>query len=78
MFEAEKLEGLRPQPASAPHGGSKASKEQQPSLVLGQLQIEPRKAFPQLALKVLRIILDLKASHEIISESHQVRLATTL
>jgi len=62
---------------STPHSGGKTPKEQHPSLVLGQLQIEPRKAFPQLALKALRVIGKLKASHKIISESHQVRLATT-
>jgi hypothetical protein len=62
---------------STPHSGGKAPKEQHPSLILGQLQIKPRKAIPQLALKALRIVWKLKASHKVISESHQVRLATT-
>jgi len=78
MPEAKKLKGLRSQSVPAPHGGSKAPKEQQPSLVLGQLQIESRKAFPQLALKALRILRKLKASHKVISKTHQVRLATAL
>jgi hypothetical protein len=73
MLEAEKLESLRPQSMPAPHGGGKATKEQQPSLVLGQLQIELRKTFPQLVLEHLRIIPELKAPNEVISETHQVR-----
>jgi hypothetical protein len=78
MLEAEKLESLRPQSMPAPHRGGKATKEQQPSLVLGQLQIELRKTFPQLVLEHLRIIPELKAPNEVISETHQVRLATAL
>ena len=38
-----------------PIDGCKPPKEQHPSFVLGQLQIEPRKAFPQLALEALRV-----------------------
>jgi hypothetical protein len=45
---------------------------------LRQLQIEFRKTFPQLLLELLHIIPELKAPHEVISETHQVCLATTL
>ena len=78
MLEAEELKRLRPLSMLAPGGGGKTSKEQQPSLVLGQLQIELREPLPQLALEVLRVVLELEAPHEIISKTHQVRLASTL
>jgi hypothetical protein len=55
VFEAKKLERLRPLSVLAPRGGGKTPKEQQPSLVLGQLQIEARKTLPQMVLEVLRI-----------------------
>lgn len=50
----------------------------QPSFVFGQLQVESRKAFSQLLLEILRIYQKLEASHEIICETHQVRLALAL
>ena len=79
MLEAEELKGLRPSMSiSLLCFSRKAPKEQQPSLVLGQLQIELRKTFPQLVLEHLRIIPELKAPNEVISETHQVRLAMAL
>jgi hypothetical protein len=62
----------------APFDGGKTPKEQQPSFLLGQFQIELRKPFPQLALEVLRVSPELEASHKIIRETHQVCLALAL
>ena len=61
-----------------PFDSCKTPKEQQPSFLLGQFQIELRKTFPQSALEVLRVSQELEASHKIIRETHQVRLATAL
>jgi hypothetical protein len=61
-----------------PFDGCKAPKEQQPSFLLGQFQIELRKTFPQLALEVLRVSQELEASHKVIRETHQVCLALAL
>src|SRR5262249_43940415 len=62
MLEAEELKRFRPLSMLAAHGGGKTSKEQHPSLVLGQFQIESREPLPQLALEVLRVVLELEAS----------------
>jgi len=62
----------------APVDGCKTPKEQQPSFLLGQFQIELRKTFPQSALEVLRVSSELEASHKIIRETHQVCLALAL
>jgi hypothetical protein len=62
----------------APFDGCKTPKEQQPSFLLGRFQIELRKAFPQLALEVLRVSPELEPSHKIIGETHQVCLALAL
>jgi hypothetical protein len=77
MLEAEEFKRFRPLSMLAAHSGGKTSKQQHPSLVLGQFQIEPREPLPQLALEVLRVVLELEASHKIISKTHQVRLAST-
>ena len=78
VFEAKKLKRLWPLSVLAPRGGGKTPKEQQPSLVLGQLQIEPRKTLPQMVLEVLCISPKLEASHKIIGKTHEVRLALAL
>jgi hypothetical protein len=78
MLEAKELKRFRPLSMLAAHDGGKSSEEQHPSLVLGQFQIEPCESFPQLALEVLRVVLELEASHKIISKTHQVRLASAL
>jgi len=48
VLEAQKLKRLGPMSVLAPFDGRKTPKEQQPSFLLGQLQIELRKTFPQL------------------------------
>jgi hypothetical protein len=50
VLEAQKLKRLWPLSVFAPFDGCKTPKEQQPSFLLGQFQIELRKSFPQLAL----------------------------
>jgi hypothetical protein len=64
--------------AIAPFDGCKTPKDQQPSFLLGQFQIELRKLFLQLALEVLRASLELEASHKIIRETHQACLALAM
>jgi hypothetical protein len=49
VLEAQKLKRLWPLSVLAPFDGGKTPKEQQPSFLLGQFQIELRKTFPQLA-----------------------------
>jgi len=78
VLEAQKLKRLWPLSVLAPFDGRKTPKEQQPSFLLGQFQIELRKTFPQLALEVLRVSPELEASHKIIRETHQVCLALAL
>ena len=48
VLEAQKLKRLWLPSVLAPLDGSKTPKEQQPSFLLGQFQIEQRKTFPQL------------------------------
>ena len=78
VLEAQKLKRLWPLSVFAPFDGCKTPKEQQPSFLLGQFQIELRKSFPQLALEVFRVSPELEASHKIIRETHQVCLALAL
>jgi hypothetical protein len=78
VLEAQKLKRLWPLSVLAPFDGRKTPKEQQPSFLLGQFQIELRKTFPQLAMEVLRVSPELEASHKIIRETHQVCLALAL
>ncbi len=75
MLKAEKLKCLWPLSVLTPCSGSKATEGKQPSFVFGQLQVESRKALPQPLLEILRVFQKLEASHKIICESHQVRLA---
>ena len=63
MLEAQKLKRLWPLSVFAPFDGCETPKEQQPSFLLGQFQIELRKSFPQLVLEVLRVSAELEASH---------------
>jgi hypothetical protein len=76
--EAQKLKRLWPLSVLEPFDGRTTPKEQQPSFLLGQFAIELRKTFPQLARKVLRVSPELEASHKIIRETHQVRIALAL
>src|SRR5215510_7013412 len=55
--------------------GGKASEEQQPCLVVGQLQVESRKPLPQISVETLRVPLVLEARHKIIGKTNQIRLA---
>jgi hypothetical protein len=54
------------------------SKEYAPSLLFGQLQTEFREPFPHLLLELVHILSELEAHHEIVSETHEIRLASTL
>src|SRR5579863_1870411 len=79
MLEAKKLEGLRPpQSVSQTSSVSESPKEYAPSLLLGQLQSEFREPFPHSLLEVIRVLPELKTHHEVISKTHQLRLAPTL
>jgi hypothetical protein len=77
VLEAEKLERLRlPAVPRTPLGGEPA-KEQQPSLLLGELQIESCQALPELSPKGLRVRQMLETYHEVINETHEISLAPT-
>jgi Mg2+ and Co2+ transporter CorA len=79
MFEAQKLEGLRPsQSMSQTCHSCESSKEYVPSLFFGQLQSEIREPLPHLLLELVHILSELETHDEIISETHEVRLASTL
>jgi len=79
VLEAQKLEGLRPpQSMSQTCDGCESSKEYAPSLLLGQLQTEFREPLPHFLLEVVHLLSILEAHHEIVSETHEVRLASTL
>jgi len=55
MLEAQKLKGLRPSTARRTPLGGESAKEQQPSFLLGQLQVESCEALPQLPVKLFRV-----------------------
>src|SRR5215510_8245045 len=55
--------------------GGKASEEQQPCFVVGQLQVESREPLPQISVEALRVPLVLEARHKIIGKTNQIRLA---
>ncbi|SRR6266436_881741 len=78
MLEAQKLKSLRPHPGPCPIDSSKPAKLQNPSLLLGQIQVESDKPLPKLPEKFFRLVPVLETAHEIIDESHQIRLALTL
>src|SRR6266404_5317120 len=78
MFESQKLEGLRSSlPVTLPCNGSEASEEYAPSLFLGQLQPEVGKPLPHFCLEAVHVLSILESRHEIISETHQIRLTPT-
>jgi len=78
MFEAQKLESLRPSlPVPQPRDGREATEEYAPSLVLGQLQPKVRKPLPHFHLKAVYVLSELESRHEVISETHQIRLTPT-
>src|SRR5262245_6732835 len=79
MFEAQKLERLRPsQSMSQTCYGCESPKEYAPSLLLGQLQTVFREPLPHFLLEMVHFLSILETHHEIIRESHEVRLASTL
>ncbi|MBI2835624.1 MAG: transposase [Acidobacteria bacterium] len=75
MREAQKVERVWSLAICRLCLGGEASKEQQPRLVVGQLQVEPRESLPQISVETLRVPLVLETRHKIISEPNQVRLA---
>src|SRR5712691_11587003 len=72
--EAQKVERVWPLAVGRLSLGGEASKEQQPRLVVGQLQVEPREPLPQISVEVLRVPLVLETRHKIVREPSQVRL----
>jgi hypothetical protein len=66
MFEAQKLEGLRPS-QSVPQTGHacESPKEYAPSLFLGQLQTEFREPLPHFLLEMVHILSELETHHEV-------------
>src|SRR5215469_11475025 len=79
VLEAKKLKSLWPFRAPVPlRGCRKAPEGEQPGFVLGQFQIESSEPFSQLSLIAVRIFAVLEASHKVIGEPHQVRLAASL
>ena len=78
MFEAKKLESFRlPAVPRAALSGEPA-KEQQPSLFLGGLQVEFSEALAELIPKGFRVRQVLETHHEVIDETHEIRLASAL
>src|SRR5437667_8854049 len=74
MREAQKVERIGSLTVCRLCLGGEASKEQQPCLVVGQCQVEPREPLPQISVEVLRVPLVLETRHKIVSEASQVRL----
>src|SRR5262249_54630526 len=74
MREAQKVERIWSLAVCRLCLGGKASKEQQPRLVVGQCQVEPRDPLPQISVEILRVPLVLETRHKIVSEPSQVRL----
>src|ERR1700731_3653277 len=78
MFETQKLKCLRPpHPTLLPCNGCKTPEEYAPSLFLGQLQPEYGEPFPDRPVEMVRLLFELECRHEIISETHQIRLTST-
>src|SRR5262249_62169905 len=75
MRETQKIERVWSLAVCRLRLGGEASKEQQPGLVVGQLQVESRQSLPQISVEVLRVPLVLETVHKIVSEPSQVRLA---
>jgi hypothetical protein len=78
MFEAQKLESLRSSLSIAqPCDGREPPEENAPSLFLGQFQPKLCKPFPHLRLEAVHVLSVLESRHEVISETHQIRLTST-
>src|SRR5713101_4759288 len=75
MREAQKVERVRPLAICRLGLSGEASEEQQPRLLVGQLQIESREPLPQVPVEALRVPLILEARHEIIGKPNQRCLA---
>src|SRR6516164_10010566 len=79
MFEAQKFEGLRsPQSMPLTREVCESPKEYAPRLFLGQLQSEFREPLPHLRLEMVHVLSVLETHHEIVSETDEIRLASTL
>src|ERR1017187_334896 len=78
MFESQKLESLRSSLSiSQPCNGREAPEEYAPSLLLGQLQSEFSEPLPYFRLEAVHVLSILKSRHEVVSETHQIRLTPT-
>src|SRR5713101_6382270 len=75
MREAQKVERVWSLAVCRLSLGGEASKEQQPRLIVGQLQVEPREPLPQISVEVFRVPLVLETHHKIVREPSQIRLA---
>jgi hypothetical protein len=77
VLEAQKLECLRPPTVPRASLGGEPAKEQQPSLFLGELQVEFCEALAELSPKGLRVRQMLETDHEVSrpGESHPQALA---
>jgi len=79
MFEPQKLESLWSSQSVAQTCYARESpKEYAPSFLLGQLQPELRKPLPHFLLEMVHILSELETHYEIVSETHEIRLASTL
>jgi hypothetical protein len=74
VLEAQKLKRLWPLSVLARFDGCKMPKDQQPSFLLGQFQIELRKTFPQLALEVLLPSTSRPTLRRVLEERGQVSI----
>jgi hypothetical protein len=78
MLEAQKLESLwSALPVSLPCNGREAPEEYAPSLFLGQFQPKIGEPLPHLHLEAVHVLSELERHHEIIGETHQIRLTPT-
>src|SRR5262245_44125820 len=76
--EAKKLKRLRLLTKLRTPISGEATKEHEPSFLLGHFQVELRKARLQLALETLCVPLVLEAHHKIVSEPDEVGLSLAL
>src|ERR1022692_1595956 len=78
MLESQKLESLWSSlPVSLPCDGREAPEEYVPSLLLGQLQPKFSEPLPHSCLEAVHVLAVLESNHEVISETHQIRLTPT-
>ena len=78
VFEAQKLEGLRPLAVPLATLRGEPAKGQQPSLLLGKLQVELCEALLKLSPKGFRVRQMLETHHEVIDEAYEMGFASTL